>query len=138
MSISQVLVILLRRGWIVLLALLTTMIVAGSVLLFVPGRYDAVATASIDPGNIDPISETASGPGSVMLMQGNIISLVTSQRVAVDVVKRLNLTANPQVQQSFRNSGSFGRESIDDWMASSLVRSVDPKFNRDECPGDQI
>ena len=57
MSISQVLVILLRRGWIVLLALLTTMIVAGSVLLFVPGRYDAIATASIDPGNIDPISE---------------------------------------------------------------------------------
>ena len=50
MTISQVLVILLRRGWIVLLALLTTMIVAGGVLLFVPGRYEAVATASIDPG----------------------------------------------------------------------------------------
>ena len=64
-----------------------------------------------------------------MLMQGNILPLVTSQRVAVDVVKRLNLTANPQVQQSFRNSGSFGRESIDEWMASSLVQSVDPKFN---------
>ena len=64
-----------------------------------------------------------------MLMQGNILSLVTSQRVAVDVVKRLNLTANPQVQQSFRNSASFGRESIDEWMASSLVRGVDPKFN---------
>ena len=129
MSISQVLVILLRRGWIVVLALLTTMIVAGSVLLFVPGRYDAVATASIDPGNVDPISETAAGGGMVMLMQGNILSLVTSQRVAVDVVKRLNLTANPQVQQSFRESGSFGRESIDEWMASSLVKGVDPKFN---------
>ena len=36
MSVSQVLVILLRRGWIVVLALLTTMIVAGGVLLFVP------------------------------------------------------------------------------------------------------
>ena len=129
MSISQVLVILLRRGWIVVLALLTTMIVAGSVLLFVPGRYDAIATASIDPGNVDPISETAAGGGMVMLMQGNILSLVTSQRVAVDVVKRLNLTANPQIQQSFRESGSFGRESIDEWMASSLVKGVDPKFN---------
>ncbi len=129
MSISQVLVILLRRGWIVLLALLTTMIVAGSVLLFVPGRYDAIATASIDPGNIDPISETSGGAAPILLMQGNILSLVTSQRVAVDVVKRLNLTANPQVQQGFRNSGSFGRESIDEWMASSLVHNVDPKFN---------
>ena len=128
MSISQVLVILLRRGWIVVLALLTTMIVAGSVLLFVPGRYDAVATASIDPGNVDPISETP-GAAPIMLMQGNIMQLVTSQRVAVDVVKRLNLTANPQVQQSFRESASFGRESIDEWMASSLVKGVDPKFN---------
>jgi uncharacterized protein involved in exopolysaccharide biosynthesis len=54
MSVSQILVILLRRAWIVMLALLTTVIVAGGVLLFVPGRYDAVATASIDPGNLDP------------------------------------------------------------------------------------
>jgi polysaccharide biosynthesis transport protein len=126
-SISHVLVILLRRGWIVVLALLTTMIVAGGVLLFVPGRYDAVATASIDPGNVDPISET-SGGAPIVLMQGNILQLVTSQRVAVDVVKRLNLTANSLAQQSFRGSNSFGRESIDEWMASSLVKNVDPKF----------
>ena len=63
-----------------------------------------------------------------MLMQGNIISLVTSERVALDVVKRLNMTANPQVQESFRESSSFGRESVEDWMASSLLKNVDPKF----------
>jgi len=128
-SVSQVLLILLRRAWIVVLALLTTTIVAGGVLLFVPGRYDAVATASIDPGNIDPISEMSSGLGAIGLMQGNILSLVSSQRVATDVVKRLNLTDNPQVQQNFRKSPSFGRESIEEWMAASLVANVDPKFN---------
>ena len=128
MSVSQVLVILMRRGWIVVLTLLTAMITAGGVLLFVPGRYDAVATASIDPGSVDPVSETTTGIGSIMLMQGNIISLVTSERVALDVVKRLNMTANPQVQESFRDSGSFGRESVEDWMASSLLKNVDPKF----------
>jgi polysaccharide biosynthesis transport protein len=128
-SLSQVLVILLRRGWIVVLTLLAAMITAGGVLLLVPGRYDAIATASIDPGSVDPVSETATGVGSIMLMQGNILSLVTSERVALDVVKRLNLTASPQVQESFRNSGSFGRESVEEWMASSLLRNVDPKFN---------
>ena len=61
-------------------------------------------------------------------MQGNIISLVTSQRVAVDVVGRLNLTANPQTSRVSGSSGSFGRESIDEWMASTLLRSIDPKF----------
>ena len=128
MTISQVLVILLRRGWIVLLALLTTMIVAGGVLLFVPGRYEAVATASIDPGNVDPITETGGYGGSVLLMQGNIMSLVSSERVALDVVRRLNLTANPLIEQSFRASSSFGRESIEEWMASSILGGVDPKF----------
>ena len=129
MSVSQVLLILLRRAWIVVLALLTTTIVAAAVLLFVPGRYDAIATASIDPGNVDPISDNSTGVGVTVLMQGNILSLVASQRVAMDVVKRLNLTDNPQVQQNFRKSPSFGRESIEEWMAASLVANVDPKFN---------
>src|SRR6202042_2451979 len=118
----------MRRAWIVMLALLTTVIVAGAGLLFVPGRYDAVASASIDPGNVDPISELSSGLGAIGLVQGNSLSLVTSQRVAVDVVKRLNLTDNPAVQANFRKSPSFGRESIEEWMAAGLVRNVDPKF----------
>ena len=128
MSVSQILVILLRRAWIVLLALLTTVIVAGGVLLFVPGRYDAVATASIDPGNTDPISEMGGGGGSIMLMQGNILELVASERVAIDVVKRLNLTNNSAVQENFRKSPSFGRESIEEWMAAGLVGNVKPEF----------
>jgi succinoglycan biosynthesis transport protein ExoP len=128
MSVSQILLILMRRAWIVLLALLTTTIVAVAVLLFVPGRYDATATASIDPGNVDPITET-SGISYVALMQGNILSLVASERVATDVVKRLNLTDNPLIQENFRKSSSFGRESIEEWMAASLVANVDPKFN---------
>ena len=128
MSVSQILAILLRRAWIVVLSLLTTTIVAGAVLLFVPGRYDAVATASIDPGNVDPITDMANGAGMIGLMQGNILALVASQRVATDVVRRLNLTDNPQVQQNFRKSSSFGRESIDEWMAASLVANVKPEF----------
>jgi uncharacterized protein involved in exopolysaccharide biosynthesis len=127
-SVSQILTILLRRGWIVVLSLLTTTIVAGAVLLFVPGRYDAVATASIDPGNVDPITDATNGAGMIGLMQGNILALVGSQRVATDVVRRLNLSENPQVQENFRKSSSFGRESIDEWMAASLVANVKPEF----------
>jgi polysaccharide biosynthesis transport protein len=128
-SVSQILAILLRRAGIVMLSVLTTTIVAGAVLLFVPGRYDAIATASIDPGSVDPITDMSNGAGIVTLMQGNILALVASERVATDVVKRLNLTANPQVQENFRKSSSFGRESIDEWMAATLVTNVDPKFN---------
>ena len=129
MSIGQVLLILWRRSWIVALTLITTMTVAVGVLLFVPGRYDAVATATIDQATIDPITDAMSGgPNMVGLMQGNMLQLVQSQRVALDVVKRLNLTANPATQESFRRSNSFGRESIDDWLAASLAKSVEPRF----------
>ncbi len=97
MSIGQVLLILWRRGWIVVLTLVATMSVAIGVLLFVPGRYDAVASASIDQGSIDPVTDAMSGGGAsmVMLMQGNMLELVQSHRVALDVVKRLNLAADP-------------------------------------------
>ena len=65
MSVSQILVILLRRAWIVMLALLTTVIVAGGVLLFVPGRYDAIASASIEVRimQISPGTPRASASG---------------------------------------------------------------------------
>jgi len=69
------------------------------------------------------------GTSMIGLMQGNMLQLVTSQRVALDVVKRLNLTANPATQAAFRRSDSFGRESIDEWMASSISANVDPKFS---------
>ena len=128
MSIGHVLLILWRRSWIAVLTFLAAMTVAGGVLLLVPGRYDATATASIDPGGVDPLNADVASANSVGLMQGNMISLVESQRVALDVVKRLNLTASPQQQAAYRASDLFGREGIDDWMAESILKNVDAKF----------
>jgi polysaccharide biosynthesis transport protein len=112
-SISQLLGILLRRVWIFMLTLLSTIITVVAALQFAPARYEAHATASIDPGSSgDPISTPRRI--DVDLMQGNILSLVASQRVAMDAVKRLNLTNNPQIQQN---------------LANSLLTNLDPKFD---------
>lgn len=128
MSLSQVLYILWRRGWIIALTFACAVIVAGFFLYFTPGRYDAIATASIDPGSVNPVTESAGSSNEVGLLQGNLIALVQSQRVAVDVVKRLNLTYSPVTQADYRNSASFGRESIEDWMAESILGNVRPDF----------
>jgi succinoglycan biosynthesis transport protein ExoP len=127
-SPGEILYILWRRVWIVALTLIVASLVAVAVLLFAPPRYDAEATASIDPGSIDPVTDTATSPMSTSLVQGNLMSLVGSERVAVDVVKRLNLTANPAVQEQFRASSSFGRENIDDWMAETIGKNVLASF----------
>jgi succinoglycan biosynthesis transport protein ExoP len=126
-SISHVLYILWRRAWIVALTFVFALIVAVSVLLLVPSRYDAVATGTIDPGVINPLTEGSAAP-AIAVEQGNLIQLVQSRRVAVDVVKRLNLTASPGVQADYLSSGSFGRASIEDWMAGSIALGVDPGF----------
>jgi uncharacterized protein involved in exopolysaccharide biosynthesis len=98
-SLSQVLVILWRRGWIAVLSFLSTMITVAGILLFAPARYDAHATMSIDPGGVDPISHMYNFR-AMQLMQGNSLELVASQRVLDDVAKRLNLTNNPLALQN--------------------------------------
>lgn len=128
MSLGQIWYILWRRSWIVALTFVFALIVAGAVLLFLPARYDGIATASIDPGSINPVTESVGPATTVMLIQGNLMQLVQSHRVAVDVVKRLNMAAAPQVQADFRSSDSFGREGIEDWLAETILKNVDPKF----------
>ncbi|MBV8282788.1 MAG: hypothetical protein JO347_12120 [Candidatus Eremiobacteraeota bacterium] len=103
-----------------------------AVLFFVPGRYDAIASASIDlaagTASDQLLGTQVISPGLVTLTQGNLTELVQSERVALDVVKRLRLTANPEVQAQFRESDSFGRETIDQWMANLILTNVDPTF----------
>jgi polysaccharide biosynthesis transport protein len=128
MSPKQVLVILWRRLWIVVLTFASTLAGAGGVLVLVPPRYDAAATASIDPGQGDPITGQVSGGTMVGLLEGNLAALVKSERVALDVVKRLNLANNPASLADYQNSPAFGRVDINEWLAGEIVKNVDAKF----------
>ncbi len=129
MSVGQVLAILLRQAWILVLTLLSAVIAAWAVMQFTPGRYEAHATASVDPGHINPVSGNAEYYRSADLMQGNVVALVASEQVALDVVKRLNLAESSLIQQNFRRSSSFGRETIEDWIAGGLMANLDPSFD---------
>lgn len=131
MSPKQVIAILLRRSWIIALAFISTLAGAGGILLLVPPRYDAIATASIDPGQIDPVTGQSSGASAmVRIVQGNMVALAQSQRVATEVVKRLNLSRDPEMSAAYLNSTSRGRMSIEEWIASEfLLKNVDAKFS---------
>ena len=110
----------------------TALGVASAVLIFVPGRYDAVATASVDPGRSDPLAAVGSlGTTMLAISQGNLIALVESERVALAVTKQLNLAADPGMQSGYRNSEAFGRLPIENWIADQLLLSVDAKFGVD-------
>ncbi len=128
MSIGQILYILWRRIWIVVLAFVSTLAGAAIVVLLVPARYDAVATASIDPGQADPISGLLTGGASTGILQGNMVALATSNQVALDVVKRLNLARGADAIAGYNSSGSAGVVDINQWMASELLKHEDAKF----------
>jgi len=128
-SVGQVLAILLRQAWILALTLLSAAVAAWGVMQFAPARYEAHATASIDPGHVNPVSGNEDYYRQIDLMQGNIVALVASEQVGLDVVKRLNLAQSPLIQQNFRRSSAFGRETIEDWIATGLRANLDPRFD---------
>ena len=130
MTPAQILSILWRRAWIIVLAFVSTLAGAGGIMLLVPPRYDAIATASIDPGQVDPVTGQSSGRSAmVRILQGNMVALAQSQRVATEVVKRLNLSRDPGMASAYPESSSRGRMSVEEWIASEfLLKNVEAKF----------
>ena len=130
MSPKQILSILSRRVWIIVLAFASTLAGAGGIMLLVPPRYDAMATASIDPGQVDPITGQSSGASAmVRIVQGNMVALAQSQRVATEVVKRLNLARDPNMAAAYQNSSSRDRMGVEEWIASEyLLKNVEARF----------
>jgi succinoglycan biosynthesis transport protein ExoP len=128
MSPLQVLSILWRRAWIVVLTFASTMLGAWGVVKLLPPRYDAWATASIDPAQTDPVTGAPVGGTSMRLLQGNLVTLVKSHRVAVMVVKRLNLVANPVLVAQFRTSDAIGRVDLTEWIADDLLTRIEASF----------
>ncbi|MGP0104190.1 GumC family protein [Rhodoblastus sp.] len=128
MSLSLVLQVLLRRAWILGLAFISTLVGAGLLLLVVPARYDATATASIDPGVVDPVSGLTSGGNAIMILQGNLVALAKSNRVALAVVKQLAMDTDPASQKEYQNSSDSGVIDIDQWLANQILKHLDAKF----------
>src|ERR1700687_4568040 len=135
MSPAQILLILRKRLWMIVLAFVSTMAGAGGILLFVPPRYDAVATASVDPGQLDPVTGQVGASTLLGILQGNLVALAQSQRVAAEVVKRLNLARDPKLAAAYQSSSSRDQVSIEEWIASEyLVKNLEAKFT----PGSNI
>lgn len=130
MTPAQIISILWRRAWIIVLAFVSTLAGAGGIMLLVPPRYDAIATASIDPGQVDPVTGQSSGASAmVRIVQGNMVQLAQSQRVATEVVKRLNLARDPSMASAYLRSNSRDRMSIEEWIAAEyLLKNIEAKF----------
>jgi polysaccharide biosynthesis transport protein len=128
MSVNQVLSILWRRLWLVLVGLIATITGAAVVLAVVPPRYEAIATASVDFGRADPVTGEATAANAARTLMGSLLALIESQRISTDVVRRLNLTSDPQYTQEYLQSGVSGQLGLTEWLANTISKNVDAKM----------
>ncbi|MDR3515062.1 MAG: GNVR domain-containing protein [Azospirillaceae bacterium] len=128
MSLDQILTILRARAPIFLLALIGTLAGAVAVILLLPPQYDGVASAIVDVAQPDAVTGVAEAPAFVHIEQGNMIALVKSQRVAVEVVRRLDLGRDPGTVVAYHDAGVSSAVSLENWIAGELLKHLVAKF----------
>lgn len=129
MSFTQFLLILRARIWTILVTFVLVTAAAVAISLLLPKKYTATAAVVVDARPLDPIA------GIVLPMLGGSfmatqIDILTSERVAMRVVKTLKLDQNEIARQEFlEDTGGAG--SLEAWLAQLLLKNLDIKPSRD-------
>jgi chain length determinant protein EpsF len=124
MNPSLLLLALRARYKIVLLTLGVTILAAVAITLTQPKKYQAGVSMVINSKGVDPVTGL-SAPAA--LMPGYIatqVDIIKSKSVALKVVDDLKLASRPGVEARFA-SATGGRGTLRDWLADSLLGSVD-------------
>src|SRR5471032_2697206 len=91
--------ILWARKWIGVATVVSSVVVAYGVAKILPPRYEAVATVMLDVAEPDPVTGQAMAGPSGRMYQRTLVSVLKSDRVALDVVSRLKLASRPEYIQ---------------------------------------
>jgi polysaccharide biosynthesis transport protein len=103
--------------------------VAASFLL--PKKYTGESAVVVDERGIDPLAQQGAMP---LQLAANFVAtqvdVIASHSVALKVVDRMKLTADPEVIEKF-NDKTDGVGSIRDWEAEELLKDLTVKPSRD-------
>ena len=130
MSISQILAIL-RARWVVMVSVLFgTILIAVAVNVLLPKKYTSTASLLLDVKSPDPVNGMISPAMMTPSYMATQVDLLTSERVAIQVIRRLRLAENPTMQKQWREASS-GVGSIESWLAEILSKSLTVKPSRE-------
>lgn len=124
MSLQQVFAILWARRNIFWAAFLTTLLVAALLVLVLPRHYSAEADLLVEATNTDPVTGQNIGIPNVRGFIATQSSVITSDRVAREVVKRLKLDQAPRWRQAA--GGATGEDAIT-MIGKALVPNLEIK-----------
>ncbi len=129
MSFGQFLSILRARWRIMLMVLVLTVGTAVGVSLILPKKYTASASVVVD-FKPDPVSASLYAGMPPTALMATQVDIITSDRVALKVVRNLKLTENPEVRSQWMDA-TQGEGSIEQWLADNFQKQLDVRPSRE-------
>lgn len=124
MNLTQLLLVMRARKWIILITLCTTVVATVAISLLLPKTYKATASVLLNYKGMDPLTGMTM-PGQLLPgYMATQIDIISSKNVALRVVDTLGLAKNPAVVQQFKDS-TDGRGTVRDWLADLLQKKLE-------------
>lgn len=130
MTFSQFLSILKARWVSALAVLLLTVGTAVGVSLILPKQYTATAAVVVDVKSPDPIAGMVLGAMAMPSYMATQVDIITSSRVAQQVVRTLKLTENTELRDQWLDE-TEGAGNFEAWVADLLSKKLDVKPSRE-------
>lgn len=124
MNLSQFLLILYARKYIILATLLVTVTLTLLVSLSMPKTYQATASVLLNYKGVDPLTGIAMPSQLLPGYMATQIDIISSKNVAGRVVDQLKMAENPTVVEQFTKA-TGGKGTVRDWLASLLLLKLD-------------
>lgn len=130
MSISQIIAIL-RARWIILVAVFaSSVLLAIAANMLLPKKYTSTAALLLDVKSPDPMLGMVLPGMMTPSYMATQVDLITSERVAIQAIRRLKLHENAQMQTQWKEA-TGGVGSYESWLADLLNRNLTVKPSRE-------
>ena len=129
MTFGQFLSILRARKWAALLVFVLVVATTVAVSLLLPKQYEAGASVVIDV-KPDPVSAMAFPTMNSASFMATQVDIMTSDRVALRVIRDLKLLENPGLREQWQTEGE-GKGTIEQWLIELLQTNLDVKPSRE-------
>ena len=125
MNLGQFLSILKARKWVALLIFSLVVATTVAVSLLLPSQYTGTASVVVDI-RPDPVSAMGVPAAPLPGFMATQVDILTSDRVALRVIRDLKLLDSPQIRQQWQDE-TQGRGSIEQWLVDLLQKKLDVK-----------
>ncbi len=129
MTFSQLISILVARRKIILITFFSVVLITLLYNIFAPKEYTASTKVLLNNKVVDPVTGISLASQMMESYMATQLQVLQSDSVALEVVRRLGLTNNPNIQKKFQDSND-GVGDINLWLARLLVSKLNVIFSK--------